>query len=118
MVLFQYSSPFPFFFMRRYYAGDRMQNWAQKSNNWTGLNLNKWQDAEYDQLYERVLVERDPGHGRALWQRLNDIVARSHTAVPIVERKFIMALENGLVGPTPRVFESETWNIAEWTRRG
>lgn len=116
MSLFLFSSPFPTFFMRRYYAGANMQNWAQKSNNWTGLNLIKWFDPEYDRLYEQVLAERDPGRSQMLWQRLNDLVVQAHAVIPVVERKFIMAVANGLTGPAPRVFDSETWNIAEWRR--
>ena len=111
-----FSSPFPSSYMRRYYAGDQSRNWAVKANNWTGTNIHKWHDQEYDRLYEQVLVERDPERSRLLWQQLNDIVVGSHTVIPITNRSFVTAAALGLVGPSPRTFDSETWNIGEWRR--
>ena len=99
-----------------YYAGDQSRNWAVKANNWTGTNIHKWHDQEYDRLYEQVLVERDPDRSRLLWQQLNDIVVGSHTVIPITNRSFVTAAALGLVGPSPRTFDSETWNIGEWRR--
>jgi peptide/nickel transport system substrate-binding protein len=102
--------------MRRYYAGDQSRNWAQKSNAWTGTNINKWREPEYDRLYDQVLLERDTGRSRVLWQQLNDLLVRSHTVLPVVNRNLVAATARGLVGPIPRTFDAETWNIAEWRR--
>jgi peptide/nickel transport system substrate-binding protein len=116
MFLVPFSSPFPSAYMRRYYAGDGSRNWTQKSNNWTGTNIHKWREPEYDRLYEQVLVERDLERSRLLWQRLNDVLVGSHTVIPVTSRNFVTATAQGLVGPSPRTFDSETWNIAEWRR--
>ena len=116
MFLVPFNSPFPATYMRRYYAGDQSKNWAQKANAWTGTNINKWREPEYDRLYDQVLLERDPGRSRALWHQLNDLLVRSHAVLPVVSRNFVSATARGLIGPTPRAFDAETWNIAEWRR--
>jgi hypothetical protein len=35
--------------------------------------------------------------------------------VPLVDRRFVSARAAGVQGPTPRSFDVETWNIADWT---
>jgi peptide/nickel transport system substrate-binding protein len=116
MFLVPFTSPVSASYMRRYYAGTRSGNWSQKANNWTGTNLHEWRDPAYDRLYDQVMFERDPERGRLLWQQLNDILVDSHTVIPITSRNFVSAATQGLVGPSPRTFDSETWNIAERRR--
>jgi peptide/nickel transport system substrate-binding protein len=116
MLQVPFTSPFPSGFMRRYYAGEQSQNWTQKSNAWTGTNILKWRESEYDRLYDQVLRERDPDRNRALWHQLNDLLVRSHAVIPLISRSIVVAAARGLVGPAPRIFDVETWNIAEWSR--
>jgi peptide/nickel transport system substrate-binding protein len=116
MLSIIYTSPYPAAYMRRYYAGDRSMDWAQRSNQWSGTNILKWDDPAYNRVYEELLLERDPERGRVLWQRLNDVLVASHSVIPVVDRSFVSARARGLRGPAPRPFDLETWNIGTWTR--
>jgi peptide/nickel transport system substrate-binding protein len=116
MILMPFTSPFPAGIMRRYYGGERSENWAQKSNNWAASNIHKWRDSEYDRVFDEAVGERDSRRSQALWQQVNDILVESHSVLPVVNRNFVSAAGNGLLGPSPRAFDAETWNIAEWRR--
>jgi peptide/nickel transport system substrate-binding protein len=114
MLNFAFVSPFPVSYMRRFYAGDRARDWAQKANNWTGSNVMKWQDEQYDRLYEQVGTDADATRRQEIWTALNDIVVGSHAVIPLVNRKVAAGKSRRLVGPEPRAFDQETWNIADW----
>jgi peptide/nickel transport system substrate-binding protein len=116
MLTIIYSSPFPAAYMRRYYAGDPSRDWAQRSNQWTGTNIQKWSDPAYDRLYDEVMIERDPERSQTLWHQLNDVLVASHSVIPVVDRSFVSARARGLSGPAPRPFDLETWNIGTWSR--
>ncbi len=112
-----FDSPYPVGYMNRFYTGkDPDRAWGQKSNNWSGRNFMKWQNAEYDKLFDQVLVELDSGKATAMWQQLNDLIVKDFADIPLVDRKFTSARAKGLTGPEPRAFDNETWNIADWKK--
>jgi peptide/nickel transport system substrate-binding protein len=115
MFTIPFTSPFPAALMKRFYGRDRGRDWAQKSNEWAPANIVKWDDAEYDSVYEHVLTETDPDQARALWRRLDELVVTSDVAIPLVDRHFVAAKVAALRGPAPRAFDVETWNVADWT---
>jgi peptide/nickel transport system substrate-binding protein len=115
MFTIPFTSPFPAALMKRFYGRDRARDWAQKSNEWTPANIVKWDDPEYDRVYEQVLTESDPSRARELWRRLDELVVTSHVAIPLVDRRFVAAKAAALRGPSPRAFDVETWNVADWT---
>jgi len=115
MLAVPFTSPFPAALMKRFYGKDPAKDWAQKSNNWAPANIVKWADPEYDRTYDQALTETDPTRARALWRRLDEMAVSSHVVIPLVDRKFVGAKAPGLIGPAPRAFDLETWNIADWT---
>jgi peptide/nickel transport system substrate-binding protein len=111
------ESPFPVGYMGRFRAGaDKSRTWAQKANNWSGRNFLKWENAEYDALYEKVLVEGDLAKASEMWQKLNELVIKDYASVPLVDRTFSSGKAKTLTGPAPRTFDSESWNIADWKK--
>ncbi|MBA2526566.1 MAG: hypothetical protein H0V18_12425, partial [Pyrinomonadaceae bacterium] len=98
-----------------FYAMKPARDWAQRSNAWAAANIVKWQDAEYDRLYDEVMTETDPARSRELWRRLNDVVVGSNVALPLIDRTFVSAKAPSLRGPALRAFDLETWNVADWT---
>jgi peptide/nickel transport system substrate-binding protein len=112
-----FDSPFPLRYMRQFYSAIRERDWAQKSNNWTGPNLQKWSNDEYNRLYDRVIVETDLDRAREMWIGLNDLVVNSYARIPLVDRKNVDARSSTLSGPDPRSFDGGfAWNLADWTR--
>ncbi|HYM91983.1 MAG TPA: ABC transporter substrate-binding protein, partial [bacterium] len=114
-----FSSPFPNQYMARYYSGDPAKDLAQKENNWSGYNICRWVNKEYNQLYDQAQSELDPKKNDALWIKMNDLVVSQAISIPLIDRKFVSARSTKLeVGENQSPFDSETRNIADWRRTG
>jgi len=112
-----FDSPFPLHYMRGFYGAVPERDFAQKSNNWTGQNFQRWSNDEYDKLYDEVAVETDPERARQTWIKMNDLVVNSYIRVALVDRKTIDARAKTLRGPDPRAFDGGyAWNVADWYR--
>jgi len=89
------------------------------SNSWGGNNMPRMVNAEYDEVYAELAATplSDPARDE-LAIRLNDILsAESGAVIPLVARgsvsAFSTAMENtGVLNG----WDSEYWNIADWTR--
>jgi peptide/nickel transport system substrate-binding protein len=111
-----FDSPFPVAYMDRYYAKDPARQWAQKANNWSGRNFLRFQNEEYNRLFDQVLVETDLNKAAQLWAQLNDIVVNNYISVPLIDRKFTSGRSKQLQGPKLTPFDNETWNVGDWTK--
>jgi peptide/nickel transport system substrate-binding protein len=110
------DSPFPLLYMKRFYGKDPNTDWAQKSNAWSAPNFLKWQDDEYDRLFDAVGTEIDPAKAATEWQAMNDRVINAGVVVPLIERKGVDSKVKSLQGPSPGPFDVFSWNIADWSR--
>jgi peptide/nickel transport system substrate-binding protein len=111
-----FTSPFPASYMRSWYSGDPARDFAQKSNEWSGNNRQKWSNADFNALFAQAEKELDPAKSRELFQKMNDLVVNDYIAVPLIDRKRVSAASKSLKGPQLIQFETDIWNIAEWTR--
>jgi peptide/nickel transport system substrate-binding protein len=111
------STPVPADFMNNWYAGPDGSNIAQASNQWNGQNFHRWANAEYDALYEQLLVTPDLEAAAELLIQMNDLLIQEVVVIPEVNRaadKYAISNrlqnENVALGP----FEVNYWNIANW----
>ena len=112
-----FSSPFPTSYMAQWYSADPTKHVAQKENNWSGLNVSRWINKEYNDLYDQALVELDQTKNDALWIKMNDIVVSQAISLPMIDRRKVSARSKTLdTGANLSPFDSETWNIADWRR--
>ncbi len=114
------TTPVPVDYMLTWYAGPEGENIAQASNQWSGQNYGRYQNAEYDQLFEQARLEIDLEKAAELFIQLNDILIEDVAVVPIVNRasdKYGISTtlrdENVALGD----FEYNYWNIANWNRK-
>jgi peptide/nickel transport system substrate-binding protein len=117
------SSPgfsFPTDYMVSYYAGPDGSNIAQKSNDWNGQNLVRYNNPDYDALYDEVVATTDTERAAELFIAMNDIVIEDAVVIPLVQRAtdkygIINTLrdENVALG----AFESNYWNVQNWNRK-
>ncbi|HEV2439948.1 MAG TPA: peptide ABC transporter substrate-binding protein [bacterium] len=113
-----FGSPFPLQYMGRFYSGDPSKDLAQKENSWSGLNITRWTNKEYNGLYEQAQRELDSQKNAALWIKMNDIVVDQAISIPLIDRKIVSVRSNNLdVGKNMSPFDSETRNIADWRRK-
>ena len=85
-------------------------------NNWLGANVPRYCDPAYDELAAQmgqtaVLEER-----AALAIQMNDMIIQAGAMIPLVYRGSVSASLNTLVGFEINAWDSEFWNIADWTR--
>jgi len=114
-----FASPFPAAYMARFYSGDPAKDIPQKENNWSGNNICRWVNKEYNRVYDQVLAELDQKKSDALWIKLNDLVVSQGVSLPIIDRRLVSARAKTLdTGANMTPFDSETWNIADWRRAG
>ncbi|HEV2067970.1 MAG TPA: peptide ABC transporter substrate-binding protein, partial [Thermomicrobiales bacterium] len=112
------GSPPPVSYMIRWYAGPDGRNIAQAQNAWTGRNFQRYQNPEYDALYEASRTESDPEAQAELFIQMNDILFNDAAVLPLVRTgdkigyNRTLNVENIAPGP----YEFDYWNIANWNR--
>jgi peptide/nickel transport system substrate-binding protein len=112
-----FDSPFPNNYMGRYYSGDPAKDLAQKENNWSGLNICRWVNADYNKMYDQAQAELDPKKSAELWIKMNDLVVGQGVTLPIIDRRIVSVRSKSLdVGKNMSPFDSETRNIADWRK--
>jgi len=89
---------------------------AQKANNWSGLNVVRWSNAEYDRLWKQAETELDPVKRAALFIRMNDLLIEDVVVIPVVWRKNVSAVSHTLRGLALSPWDSVTWDLAYWYR--
>jgi peptide/nickel transport system substrate-binding protein len=111
-----FTTPFPSAYMHAWYSGTPARDVAQKSNDWSGENRQKWLNDDFNKLYDTALAELDPAKSRDLFQKMNDLVVNDFVAIPLIDRKRVSAASKALKGPQLIQFETDIWNIADWSR--
>ena len=80
------TTPVPMAYMIGWYAGPEGENIAQKSNDWSGQNYGRYQNAEYDALFDQVRLETDLEKAAEMFIQMNDILINEVAVVPLVNR--------------------------------
>jgi peptide/nickel transport system substrate-binding protein len=112
------TSPFPTAYLSSWYAGPEGENIAQQANDWQRDNTSRWQNAEYDALFEELLQTTEVERANEILVALNDLVINNVVVIPLVQRcdaPYALSArvrpENVAIGPR---FAISTWNIANW----
>lgn len=88
-----------------------------KDNTWGGGNIPRACNEEYDALFEELKVT-PPGEDRqAIVKAMNDIMIQNYYQLPLVNRGSVSAYSNTLDGIWINDWDSEMWNIGEWSRQ-
>jgi peptide/nickel transport system substrate-binding protein len=103
----------PQFFMAQFCSWDV----PGKDNKWTGRNITRWRNAEFDGLWKKAENEMDPVKRAAMFIRMNDLVVQSGVVIPITWRNVIHAASNTLGGIEPNSWDSIFASIASWYRQ-
>ena len=112
------GAPPPVAYMLRWYAGPDGENIAQACNGWTGRNFQRYNNPEYDALYESAQTESDPEKQNELFIGMNDILFNDAAVLPLVRIGNKVAVSRTLnidnIASSP--YEFDYWNIANWNR--
>ncbi len=112
------GSPPPVSYMIRWYAGPDGRNIAQAQNAWAGRNFQRYQNPDYDALYEASRTESDPEAQADLFIQMNDILYNDAAVLPLVRTgdKVGYARTLNVENIAPGPYEFDYWNIANWNR--
>ncbi|MYB50285.1 MAG: peptide ABC transporter substrate-binding protein [Dehalococcoidia bacterium] len=92
------------------------RNIPTRDNNWSLGNFARSCDAEYDEVYAQLEETRIGRERETLVKRLNDLHVQNYFQIPLINRGFVSAHLNTLMGVRINGWDSELWNIAEWRR--
>lgn len=103
--------PDPQFFMNQYVSNEA----ASKANKWQGRNIARWQNKQYDELYDQLTRELDPVKRAALFIALNDLVCSDHYVLPELNRPRLTGLRHGLQTHMSG-WDNDLWQLPSWYR--
>jgi peptide/nickel transport system substrate-binding protein len=107
------KSPDPGAYMRGWTCAEA----AQQANAWSGLNWSRYCNPAFDELYEASAIEMDPDKRRQLFVQMNDLLIADAAVIPLVHWADVSGLGKDIEGFNPTPWDSETWNIANWSRK-
>ena len=85
-------------------------------NQWQGANISRWCNPAFDALGEELSGTGGVEARAALARQMNDMLVQSHVVLPLVDRGRVSAHVLSLGGVEVNAWDSELWNIADWTR--
>jgi peptide/nickel transport system substrate-binding protein len=109
------TSPYPLGYMASWYGAS--DNIPQRVNQWSGRNVERWTNAEYDQRYEQAQTELDPERQASLFIEMNDLVVNNVVEIPLVAYSIPAGRSQDLENVRLSPWTSELWNIADWIRK-
>jgi peptide/nickel transport system substrate-binding protein len=107
------ASPDPSGYMRFWTCGQI----PQQSNDWRGLNIERWCSEEYDALYQQSASELDPEKRQQLFIQMNDMLTKDVVMIPIVHLADVQGVSRDIEGVDLTPWDANTWNIKDWRRK-
>ena len=103
-----------------------MGNWgcgevSGPDNQWLGNNIPRWcykGNADYQALIDELAVTVDINRRGEIAKALNDMIVQDYAMIPLIHRGDVSGVQNTLLGVRFNVWDSELWNIADWSRSG
>jgi peptide/nickel transport system substrate-binding protein len=100
-----------------YLSQYQCKNAPSPDNQWQGENMNRYCDPAYDAKVAELSATTDVAKRQALAKELNNMVTKdTMTVIPLVHRGTLSAHSNALAGVKINAWDSELWNIADWSR--
>ncbi len=99
-----------------YLAGWTCDQIADVSNDWLGNNIDRWCSPEYDAMIAELATTAGLEARAELSKKLNDMLVQNYVEIPLVHRGGVSAHINSLQNVHINPWDTEMWNIADWTR--
>ena len=98
-----------------------MANWKcdeipGPKTQWQGSNIQRFCSEEYDKLVTEMSRTADLEKRQELAKKMNDMIMQSYSIIPLVHRGGVSAHANSLQGVKMSDWDSELWNIKDWSR--
>ncbi|MBM3134130.1 MAG: peptide ABC transporter substrate-binding protein [Chloroflexi bacterium] len=89
-----------------------------KAANWTGQNIGRWCNPDYDKLFGELGKTLDPAKRAALYKQMNDMVVDDVAVIPLIEKAYpVIAHSKALKGIVTHSWDSDLWDLVDWTNK-
>jgi peptide/nickel transport system substrate-binding protein len=92
----------------------RSQEVATKDNKWSGRNVTRWRNEDYDRLWKSAETEMDQVKRAALFIRMNDMIVQQGVVIPVNWRNGVAAAAARLHGMDLTGWDSNLWRLPYW----
>jgi peptide/nickel transport system substrate-binding protein len=107
--------PYPIDYMIWYKSSDPERDIPQQANGWSGRNVTRWVNEEFNDLYSQALVEFDPDKQAEIFIAMNDLIAQEEIVeIPIIHRTQVSAKASKLKGNNLSPWTTDFWDIQNW----
>jgi peptide/nickel transport system substrate-binding protein len=90
---------------------------ASKANTWLLGNRSRYSNKEFDALVAQLRTESDPAKRAPLLRQANDLLIQDVAVIPLIQRSAVISgVAKSLKGVDPSPWDSEMYNIADWTK--
>ncbi|MSU89150.1 peptide ABC transporter substrate-binding protein [Rhodobacteraceae bacterium 2CG4] len=98
-----------------------MANWQcgeipSPENQWVGSNIPRFCSEQYDALVAEMGKTASLEERAALARRMNDLLIAAGAFIPLVHRGDVSAHAASIRGVRMNSWDSELWNVEDWTR--
>ncbi|OHV84777.1 peptide ABC transporter substrate-binding protein [Rhizobium sp. LCM 4573] len=86
-------------------------------NGWQGQNIPRYCNPEYDKLVGVLAKTADLEERAELAKKLNDMLTEEGAHIPLIHRGQLSSHSVTLDGVRMNAWDSELWNVADWSRK-
>ncbi len=107
---------YPLLWYRRYLSADPLKDIAQQENGWAGRNIQRYQNAEFNDLYQQAASEIDPEVYTEIFLDMQRHAVENQADIGLVSSNNVAAASADLTGYKPSPFAIEVWDIRDWRK--
>lgn len=107
---------YPLLWYRRYLSADPLKDIAQQENGWAGRNIQRFQSAEFNDMYAKAAAEVDPEVYTQIFLDMQTYVVENQADIGMVSSNNVAAASTDLTGFKPSPFAVEVWDIRDWRK--
>lgn len=100
----------------KYMAGWMCDKIPSPANGWQGENIVRYCNPEYDNLVKELGKTGELEKRAEIAKKLNDMLSNDVAQIPLIHRGQPSAVNNTLLGVKMNAWDSELWNVADWSR--
>ena len=90
---------------------------SSRANDWLLGNRARYSNTDFDALIARLVSEVDPAKRAQLAIQANDLLVQDVAVIPLIQRSAVTSgVGKSLKGVEPSPWDSEMYNVADWTK--
>lgn len=101
----------------KYMASWLCSDIPRPSTGWLGQNIPRWCNPDYDKLVGELSKTAGLEKRAEIAKKLNDMLSENVAHIPLVHRGDVSAKSVTLDGVRMNSWDSQLWNVADWSRK-